>query len=79
MDFKIDCEVKRLVKMGLSEDMASIIACGNFGVPEHVDYQLEKMRQENELLQQELKKFVPFSIDESTIENKKSDIQHKFK
>lgn len=88
MDYKINCEIQRLIKMGLKEDLAIVVAHANNGQDEQVAHYIELMKQENNVLLEELNKFVPFSIEKTTgevinanttDENKEPDIQHQLK
>lgn len=59
MDFKINNEIKQLVKMGLPEDMAFIVAHANNGKAEEVQGYINLIEQEQQLIKEELKNFVP--------------------
>jgi hypothetical protein len=79
-DFKIDMEIKQLVKMGVPDDMAFVIAHINNGKADEIQPMLEKYKQEQQMIKEELNKFVPFeqnlslySID-SNAEAKNSNI-----
>jgi hypothetical protein len=62
-DYKIKQDLKNLLKMGLPEDMAMIVAHANNGKPEDVQYIADQMSDEHHLILEELCKnnFVPFS------------------
>ena len=77
MDYKLKVEIDRLVKLGMSDDMATIIACANKGKPEMAESYLTMIEQEQQLIKEELKEFKP--LNESIIYNDKNqitDIQH---
>jgi anti-sigma regulatory factor (Ser/Thr protein kinase) len=83
MDFKINTEIKRLLKMGLPEDMAFIVAHANNGKAEEVQGYISLIEQEQKIIKDELKTFVPLeqnilSISNNIIDaqNEVSDIQH---
>jgi anti-sigma regulatory factor (Ser/Thr protein kinase) len=59
MDFKINTEIKRLLKMGLPEDMAFIVAHANNGKAEEVQGYINLIEQEQKIIKDELKNFVP--------------------
>jgi hypothetical protein len=77
MDYKLKIEIDKLVKLGLSDDMATIIACANKGKPEMAESYLTMIEQEQQTIKEEIKEFKPFN--ESIIYNDKnevSNIQH---
>ena len=77
MDYKLKVEIDKLTKLGLSDDMATIVACANFGKPDMAQSYTEMIAQEQQLIKEELKEFKPFN--ESIIynaENQITDIQH---
>ena len=59
-DFKINQDIQNLLKMGLPEDMAQVVAFANNGKPEAVEDIVSMMAQEHELMMKELENFVPF-------------------
>jgi hypothetical protein len=46
MDIKIKNDIKALIKMGLSQEMAELIACANNGKPELVEDTAEYLKDE---------------------------------
>ena len=84
-DYKINQDIRNLLKMGLPEDMATIVAYANNGKSEEVQHLVCTIEQEHDLLKKELQNFVPFheinntviNIDESDKKDEKSDLQHQ--
>lgn len=77
MDYKLKLEIDKLTKLGLSDDMALIVACANQGKPEMAESYTEMISQEQQLIKDQIKDFKPFN--ESIIYNDKNeitDIQH---
>jgi hypothetical protein len=68
-DFKIDLEIKQLVKMGVPEDMAFVIAHINNGKEEEIQPLLDKYKQEQQMIKDEMKDFLPLQINLSAINN----------
>lgn len=58
--YKIQQEFKRLLKMGLNEDMAMIVAHAQFGEVDEVFDRIHILRQEQEELQKCIQNMVPF-------------------
>lgn len=58
-DFKIDLEIKQLIKMGVPEDMAYVIAHINNGKIDEVQHLLDRYKEEQQLIKEEMKDFVP--------------------
>ena len=81
-EYKIQNDIKNLIKMGLSYDMANLVAHANNGRSQDAQH---CMVDEQELLRMELQNFVPINeinstlinIDDTSKENEKSDLQHK--
>lgn len=64
MDLKMKYEINNLVKHGIPEDIATISVCYKYNKNELVEELLYEKKQEQELLREELAKFVEFKIDE---------------
>lgn len=57
--FKLNKDIENLSKLGLSEDLATVCACANNNVPEMADHIIVTLKDEQELLSQELKHLEP--------------------
>lgn len=55
-------EVNNLIKIGIPEDLALICVCRKYGKDHLVEDILLEKKQEQELLKEELEKFVPFTL-----------------
>ena len=55
-------EVKQLVKIGMPEDIALMSVCKKYDKEHLVEDIVLELRQEQELLKEELEKFVPFTL-----------------
>jgi hypothetical protein len=60
-DFKIDMEIKQLIKMGVPDDMAFVIAHINNGKADEVEHVLDKYKQEQQMIKEQLSNFVPLA------------------
>ena len=62
MDTKIKNDIKALLKLGLSQEMAELIACANNGKPELVQDTVEALKEEQNEIRDALMKagFEPF-------------------
>jgi len=58
--YKVNTEVQKLLKIGLPENMAVIVASANNGIPEMAHNSLSELEDEQSLIKSELDKFVPF-------------------
>lgn len=66
MEFKMKTEISNLVKKGIPEDLATISVCLKYNRQDLVDDLLIERKQEQELLREELEKFVEFKVDNYT-------------
>jgi len=55
-------EVNNLIKIGISEDLALMSVCRKYGKEHLVEDILLEKKQEQDLLKEELEKFVPFTL-----------------
>ena len=62
MDFKMKVEISTLIKAGIPEDLATLSVCLKYDKKYLVDDLLIERKQEQELLKEELEKFVEFSV-----------------
>ena len=83
MDLKMKYEITNLIKHGIPEDVATISVCLKYDKKHLVEDLIEERRQEQEMLREELEKFVVFSKsgsnrrDERDSENIKEDLGEK--
>ena len=61
MDRKIDQEIKSLVKMGIPDNLAYLIACNKFGRKEEVETIIEDIKEEQKEIQTEIENFIEMS------------------
>jgi len=61
MDYKMKYEITNLIKHGIPEDVATISICLKYNKKHLVEDLIEERRQEQEMLREELEKFVEFS------------------
>ena len=61
-DYKINLEIQKLLKMGIHEDMAHVIAYANAGRFDDARKVIDQMGEEQDLISDELRNFVPFGI-----------------
>ena len=61
MDLKMKYEITNLIKHGIPEDVATISVCLKYNKKHLVEDLIEERRQEQELMREELEKFVVFS------------------
>jgi hypothetical protein len=61
MDLKMKYEITNLIKHGIPEDVATISVCLKYNKKHLVEDLIEERRQEQEMLKEELEKFVEFS------------------
>lgn len=61
MDLKMKYEINNLIKHGIPEDVATISVCLKYDKKHLVEDLIEERRQEQELMREELEKFVEFS------------------
>tara|TARA_R110002126_G_scaffold194373_1_gene342480 strand:+ start:351 stop:560 length:210 start_codon:yes stop_codon:yes gene_type:complete len=62
MDFKMKCEISNLIKAGIPEDLATLSVCLKYDKKYLVEDLIAERKQEQELLREELEKFVEFSV-----------------
>ena len=77
MDLKMKYEITNLIKHGIPEDVATISVCLKYDKKHLVEDLIEERRQEQEMLREELEKFVVFSKSGSNSENIKEDLGEK--
>jgi hypothetical protein len=65
MDLKMKYEINNLVKHGIPEDVAIISVCLKYNKKELADDLINERKEEQELLREELEKFVEFKIEET--------------
>ena len=80
MEKKLDNEIKNLVKLGIPEDFAFIIACGKIGKPELAQEALASVCELQDEIANELHNFVPLetTISKPTLEleiNDKNEVK----
>ena len=63
-EYKIQNDIKNLIKMGLSYDMANLVAHANNGRSQDAQHVVNCMVDEQELLGMELQNFTPFPKNE---------------
>lgn len=77
-DFKkLQNEIKTLVKMGVPEDMAIIIASANMGKPELANSYLEELHDEQKEIQEALAGFVKFGSLQLEDEKQKEETKEQ--
>ena len=64
MDLKMKFENNNLVKHGIPEDVAIISVCLNYNKKELAEDLILEKQQEQELLREELEKFVEFKVND---------------
>ena len=62
MDLKMKYEINNLVKHGIPEDVAIISVCLKYNKKELAEDLINERKEEQELLREELEKFVEFKI-----------------
>jgi len=66
MDLKMKYEITNLIKHGIPEDVATISVCLKYNKKHLVEDLIEERRQEQQLMREELEKFVVFSKNGET-------------
>ena len=61
-DYKINQDIKNLLKMGLNDDMAQVIAYTNARRGENVKRIVNQLVEDQELICEELSNFIPFGL-----------------
>ena len=85
--FKINQELQQLIKLGVPEDMALVVACANHKNPNEASDAIEMLKDEQQIIIEQLNNFIPLSqilnneiyVDEptnSSEESKDADLQH---
>ena len=74
MDLKMKYEINNLVKHGIPEDVAIISVCLKYNKKELAEDLINERKEEQELLREELEKFVEFKIEETRGEIMSADI-----
>ena len=74
MDLKMKYEINNLVKHGIPEDVAIISVCLKYNKKELAEDLINERKEEQELLREELEKFVEFKIGETRGEIISADI-----
>lgn len=64
MDLKMKYEINNLVKHGIPEDVAIISVCLKYNKKELAEDLINERKEEQELLREELEKFVEFKIND---------------
>lgn len=80
MDYKIKNDIKALLKMGLSQEMAELIACANNGKPELVEDTVELLKSEQDEIKEALAKagfevFKPMPTEGMVVTNQLKDAE----
>lgn len=65
-DFKMKQEIKNLIKMGISEDMATLIAATKYGNLDLASDIVASFSEENQAIMQELQNFKPYEPEDTT-------------
>lgn len=58
--FKLNKAVQNLIKLGLNQDLATIVACANNKCPEKAEDVIINLREEQQEIMEALKQFVKF-------------------
>ena len=64
MDLKMKYEINNLVKHGIPEDVAIISVCLKYNKKELAEDLINERKEEQELLREELEKFVEFKLND---------------
>jgi hypothetical protein len=64
-DFKMKQEIKNLIKMGISEDMATLIIATKYGNLDLASDIVSSFKDENEAIMEELKNFKPYEPEDT--------------
>jgi hypothetical protein len=79
MDLKMKYEITNLIKHGIPEDVATISVCLKYDKKYLVEDLIEERRQEQELMKEEIEKFVEFSKSgEEYKEDKEENYKRKY-
>ena len=74
MDLRMKYEINTFVKHGIPEDIAIISVCLKYNKGELAEDLINERKEEQELLREELEKFVEFKIEETSGEIMSADI-----
>lgn len=64
-EFKMKQEIKNLIKMGISEDMATLIAATKYGNLDLASDVISSFVEENEAIKQEMESFKPYEPEDT--------------
>jgi hypothetical protein len=83
-NYKVEQEIRKLLKMGFPEDYARVVGHANLGDVKGALSEIELMSDEQKAISEEIVNLVPFheiynqsNIIEDDIKDKKPDIQYK--
>jgi hypothetical protein len=65
-DFKMKQEIKTLLKMGISEEMATLVVATKYGKLEMASDIVSGIADENEAIREALVDFKPFQVEDTT-------------
>jgi hypothetical protein len=65
-DFKMKQEIKNLIKMGISEEMATLVAAAKYGNLDLASEIVSGIADENEALKESLADFKPYQPEDTT-------------
>lgn len=65
-DFKMKQEIKNLVKMGINEEMATLVAAAKYGNIELASEIVSSISDENQALMEALEEFKPYQPEDTT-------------
>jgi hypothetical protein len=65
-DFKMKQEINNLIKIGISEDMATLIVATKYGNLDLASDIVSSFKEENEAIMEELKNFKPYEPEDTT-------------
>ena len=65
-DFKMKQEIKNLVKMGINEEMATLVAAAKYGNIELASEIVSSIADENQALMESLEEFKPYQPEDTT-------------
>ena len=65
-EFMMKQEIKNLIKIGISEDMATLIVATKYGNLDLASNIVSSFKEENEAIMEELKNFKPYEPEDTT-------------
>lgn len=65
-DFKMKQEIKNLIKMGISEEMATLVVATKYGNLDLASEIVSSIADENEALKEALEEFKPYQPEDTT-------------